>query len=147
CRLERDFGHILVQASLSLIACARGGLYEDELRTILENWDNAITPVTVEKKISQTVWARLERGLRAFLQPKEKNERARIDFFHEQFLFAVRKKYLSGNAQSPNLFHYNAPISLYKKSHLKLVEYFVLIADPNEDKSWNSDGSFRGLSE
>ena len=146
-RLERDFGQTLVQAALSLIACSRGGLYEDELRVILENWDTSITPITAEKKLTQTIWTRLERGLRAFLQPTEKNTRARIDFFHEQFLIAVRKKYLSPDSLNANVYHYNAPVSLYKKSHLKLVEYFMFSADPREDKSWNSEGSFRGLSE
>jgi hypothetical protein len=57
-RLESEHGHQLVSRSLSLLACARGGLYEHELLTILG--------------VSSTDWAKLRIGLQVFA-PVESN--------------------------------------------------------------------------
>jgi len=149
-RLETDFGEDLVRASLSVLACARGGLYEDELRGILGIWDKGfISSISQITPLSQSQWNQLERGLREYLRPAgEANNKNRIDFFHEQLLFAIKRLYLD-NYSHENPIHENSTefqeFPLWKKAHTKLAEYFRIIADPQQNKFW--DGDIRGLSE
>ena len=149
-RLETDYGKDLVQAFFALIASSRGGLTENELRDIIGGWDQPNIQNQQEiRPLSKDKWDILYRGTKEYLKTTgDQNQQPRIDFFHEQLLIAVRVNYL--NNQQENLIEKRvgfdfAQLPLWRKAHYKLAEYFLILADPDNDKTFS--GTCRALSE
>src|SRR5262249_55028081 len=82
-RLEHDPSRGLVEAALSVLACARYGLLETELLALLGH-DGAPLP--------WAVWAPLYRGLRFYLRPPGEAGEGMLGFFHGQLAQAVRQR-------------------------------------------------------
>lgn len=126
-RLEDDHGKALVSQALSVLACSRGGLQEDELLAVLKREQD-------DTSLPRAVWGRLYHALKIFLRPPGEGlegSQGTIDFFHAQFKTAVEKRYLS-------------PLKLHAV-HCSLAAYFMGKADPKHNGSFR--GTPRGISE
>ena len=95
-RLERDHGQALVVEALSLLGSARFGLSEAELLALLRRGG--------EEQLPRALWARLERGLGAYLV----KHGGLIGFFHRQLAEAVARRYLSLGTRHARLARYFA---------------------------------------
>ncbi|KAH3757178.1 telomerase protein component 1 [Pelomyxa schiedti] len=121
-RLELDHGHALVPQALSMLACSRGGLREDELLCTLKRNND-------EEALPRAVWAPLRHALRVFVRGDGEET---LDFVHAQFKTAVEKKYLN-------------PVKLHG-IHCALAAYFMDKADPKHNGTYQG-ASLRGVSE
>jgi len=126
-RIETDHGRALVSQALSLIACSRGGLRQDELLRVLKRDCD-------ETALPHAVWAALQLALRVFVRGGESDavEADTIDFIHAQFKAAVQKRYLT-------------PMKLHG-IHCALAAYFMDQADPKHNGTYRG-ASVRGVSE
>ncbi len=86
-RLEHDHGRELVQSALSLLACARDGLFEHELLELLRR--------DGQERLPAALWARLYHSLQFYLRPPGEIGDGRLGFFHQQLVQAVNQRYLS----------------------------------------------------
>lgn len=85
--LEKDHSRQLVQDALCLIECSMHGLLESELLELLKRADEDILPANI--------WARLYRNISAYITGAGDNKEGLLNFFHQQFSFAVRRRYLT----------------------------------------------------
>eukprot|EP01105_Mastigella_eilhardi_P019923 TRINITY_DN470_c0_g1_i2.p1 TRINITY_DN470_c0_g1~~TRINITY_DN470_c0_g1_i2.p1 ORF type:complete len:2366 (+),score=662.97 TRINITY_DN470_c0_g1_i2:216-7313(+) len=124
-RLEGDHGRALVGQALSVLACSRGGLREEELLAVLKREQD-------EAALPRAVWGRLHHALRSFLRPASTAaDGGTIDFFHAQFRAAVERRYLS--------------LAKLHAVHCSLAAHFMAQADPRHNGSYRGD--MRGISE
>eukprot|EP00727_Mastigamoeba_balamuthi_P007207 m51a1_g3106 putative telomerase protein component 1-like (1777) ;mRNA; r:128486-138813 len=124
-RLEKDHGEEAVRNALSLVRCSRGGLFEAEMLELLGYAAQMQTPPRgpgLRQPLSQSVWARLYRSLRAYLSPVGAGGDGVLNFFHQQLAFAVDGRYLSGDT--------------LLRAHRRLAELFLSRADPRHDGAW-----------
>ena len=95
-RVERDFAAWpgLVAEALSLIACGRQGMTNEELQDLLAHHAPPLSDGSPASKLPDMIMARLRLSLDAYLF-----ERAgAVDFFHGQLKEAVGARYLSQEA-------------------------------------------------
>eukprot|EP01119_Soliformovum_irregulare_P012097 TRINITY_DN311_c0_g3_i1.p1 TRINITY_DN311_c0_g3~~TRINITY_DN311_c0_g3_i1.p1 ORF type:complete len:944 (-),score=326.09 TRINITY_DN311_c0_g3_i1:1917-4748(-) len=130
-RLEGDHGRVLVETSLSLLECSRGGLLESELLMLLGTENSQGKGGRVP--LPMGIWTRLFNSMRVFLRPPGESGEGNLDFFHRQLAKAVRRRYLSD---------FQVEIEI----HRKLAAYFQLECDPENDESFKSENS-RAFSE
>ncbi len=111
-RLETDFSPPVVHDVLTLIASARHGLSERELRDLVAGLPKGddLFPIL--------------RQLRPYLV----NRSGLLDFFHSNLLQAIERYFLNGMQQRHAV-------------HCRLADYFRNRADPNKDGSWRGDNA------
>jgi len=85
-RLESSYNAEIVRLSLSLIACSRYGLREDELIELME---------ISGRRIPKLTWLNIYWGIKPYIHILGDNREGNIAFFHKQLFIAVSKKYLS----------------------------------------------------
>lgn len=124
-RVERDQGAELVTELLSLLLCARGGLFESELLELLAQ--------PGQDRLPQARWAALYRSLKFYLRPPGEQGEGALDFFHQQLAEAARRRYFI-TPQSE------------AAAHQRLAAYFWRLVDPLNQNQWALEYP-RGLSE
>ncbi|MCX6900668.1 MAG: DUF4062 domain-containing protein, partial [Verrucomicrobia bacterium] len=146
-RLEEEFDPTLVRRLLSLLACARIGLSEQELQELLSGQPSTSaiphsalrTPQsplqdsnTPPLHHSTSDFFPVLRQLRPYLQYRG----TLVDFYHRNLFKAVRERYL-GNADTPVC---DAPApSAFQSFHYELANYFRSKSDPTSDKQWKGE--------
>ncbi|XP_022100533.1 telomerase protein component 1-like [Acanthaster planci] len=135
-RLEGDHGKDLLSTALALLVCARDGLLEDELHSLLSLHtilggskyrleDIKNVSLTAEHMLPQAVFAKLLRSLQGFLRPLGEQSVNHLSLAHDEINKAVRQRYLKGSGTEAEA-----------RLHALLAGYFLQEADPLRDGSW-----------
>ncbi|XP_013407026.1 telomerase protein component 1 isoform X1 [Lingula anatina] len=143
-RLEQDHGQSLVSTALTLLVCARKGLFEEELHMLLSYHqklqhvkytvqDVLNVPLEPEHQIPQAVFAPLLRSLKTFLRPEATS--SLLSLAHAEIERSIRQRYMRGSSTE-----------LEVMLHRLLAGYFWLNADPDKNGSWQGSNQ-RAFSE
>ncbi|XP_013380843.2 telomerase protein component 1-like [Lingula anatina] len=106
-RLEQDHGQLLVSTALTLLVCARKGLFEEELHMLLSYHqklqhvkytvqDVLNVPLEPEHQIPQAVFAPLLRSLKTFLRPVTTT--SLLSLAHAEIERSIRQRYMRGSS-------------------------------------------------
>jgi len=134
-RLEQDHTRATVEAVCSWLAVTRSGLLESEVLGLLGT----------EGGFPRMRWTRLYRAIEPYLKPIEEetadSAKGRLDFYHDQFRFAVFHRYL--HMAAPDA----AQTDAFRSTHRQLAGYFRgVVYDATLPTKWRPD-QVRGLSE
>ncbi|XP_012935535.1 telomerase protein component 1 [Aplysia californica] len=144
-RLESDHGVKLVSTALCLLACARDGLYPEELYELL-SWysvygSDSLEPrdlckkaLSREEEIPPVTLTFLARSIMSFLNPSS-TWAPMLSLANAEICTAVRLRYLKGTAADMELSY-----------HKFLAAFFMRQADPTKDDTWQSQ-NVRAFSE
>ncbi|KAH9524948.1 hypothetical protein Btru_028330 [Bulinus truncatus] len=145
CRLEQDHGKELVCSALSLLACARDGLYPEELHELL-NWRKTLGSdkfepqdlcnrnINAKDSLPPMTFSFLARSIMSFLNPSSSWAPV-LSFGNQEICTAVRLRYFKTLDTSLEMGH-----------HKLLAGYFLKQADPLNDNTWQSQNT-RAFSE
>eukprot|EP00004_Rigifila_ramosa_P000183 TRINITY_DN1020_c0_g1_i4.p1 TRINITY_DN1020_c0_g1~~TRINITY_DN1020_c0_g1_i4.p1 ORF type:complete len:1726 (-),score=374.09 TRINITY_DN1020_c0_g1_i4:2054-7231(-) len=153
-RLEEDHTSELVLRTLSLVACSRNGLREEELLSLLGNIQvNPKTSLKFYEKYPHARWLTLFSHLGAYMRAP--SDTSTLDFFHRQLATAVRTRYLTvcdSGASPCSIFVLGDTCDHLKtaaarvnpekwkqkdgKWHQELARCMRIDADPQQDETW-----------
>ena len=89
-RFEETGERNLFKAFMVNLATGRDGMYEDDLRLLLGDWQGLKDREESEIRFSDYYWGELKRSMRAYLFSRDD----KWDFFHQQLKQAVGNRYL-----------------------------------------------------
>ncbi|XP_064629950.1 telomerase protein component 1-like [Lineus longissimus] len=138
-RLESDLGVDLVTMAMSLLTCARNGLMEHELHSLLsysklldkkKKWDVRdilLMDMRPEQELPLATFAQLLRALQGFLRTTNTDNAIHLMISHADINRAVRQRYMKSFTaeQEANL-------------HRLMAAYFLILADPDNCYSFDS---------
>ena len=121
-RLELDYGKEIIKTIMTIIACSRIGIIEDDLLVLLKRKEKQ------ETMLPLVIWSSIYSGIHSLLRITITNDGAlQYDFFHKEVTKAVQKRYLDFDQEQEI------------KTHKLLAEYYYGKADPEYNNTWQSN--------